>query len=395
MTLQRWAAGAGIALGLALVASCGGGSGGGIGGTGRHDGIMRVALTDAPACGYDAVNITIDRVRVHQNAEAVDSDSGWSEIVLNPARRVDLLSLQNGIVEALGETPLPAGRYSQLRLVLVDNSQAMPLANSVVPTGGAETELHTPSGQQSGIKVQLDTVVPEGQAAEVVLDFDACRSVVEAGHSGRYNLKPVVQAITVLSPAGQGVVGYLDPLVVRPHTVVSAQQGGVVVKATVPDANGKFVLYPVPVGRYDLVVGIEGRATAVMTGVPVDTVDYTYVNSATVPIVPPAAVSGTRIVTGVVMPASATVRALQRFSGGPTVEVAFAPVDPVLGTFSMALPIDPPHQTAYVDAPASIRFTADPTAAGLYSVEAAAAGRVQTRAIDVNAPVPPLSFSLP
>ena len=47
---------------------------------------MHLSLTDAPACGYDAVNITIERVRVHQSASAVDADSGWSEVVLNPAQ---------------------------------------------------------------------------------------------------------------------------------------------------------------------------------------------------------------------------------------------------------------------------------------------------------------------
>ena len=62
-----------LALGLLLlgIASCGGGGsaggGGGIGGTGSPStlGTVRFSLTDAPACGFDAVNVTIDRVRVH------------------------------------------------------------------------------------------------------------------------------------------------------------------------------------------------------------------------------------------------------------------------------------------------------------------------------------------
>lgn len=393
MKLQRMVLSACAALGL-LLAGCGGGSGGGGGGIGGT-GVMRVSLTDAPACGYDEVNVTIDRIRVNQSADAGDNDAGWTEIVMNPAKRVDLLTLQNGIVEALGETPLPAGKYTQLRLVLVENSQAQPLANSVIPTGEAETELHTPSGQQSGLKVNMDVDVAEGQAVDVVLDFDACRSVVKAGNSGRYNLKPVITATPMLTTAGQGVVGYLDPAIALPSTLVSVQQGGVVVKATAPDLAGKFVLYPVPAGNYELVVSAEGRATAVMTGVPVDTVAVTNVSTAVVPIVPSVAAFGTASVAGTVTPATATVRALQSFNGGPTVEVQYAAVDALSGAFSFTLPLDPPESTAYVAAPTSISFSADLTATGLYTIEAASGGVVKTQAIDAKLPVPPMSFTFP
>jgi hypothetical protein len=91
-----------------VLAACGGGGGGGIGGTGSSDmGTLHVVMTDAPACGYDAVNITVDRVRVHQSSSAVDGDTGWSEIVLSPARRIDLLGLTNGVLEDLRQGRLP------------------------------------------------------------------------------------------------------------------------------------------------------------------------------------------------------------------------------------------------------------------------------------------------
>lgn len=386
-------AGTGL-LGLGVLVACGGGDGGGggIGGTGA----MRIGLTDAPACGYDEVNITIEKVRVHQSANAGDNDAGWSELVLNPARRVDLLTLQNGVVESLGELPLTAGSYTQMRLVLAANSNAAPLANSVVPTGEDETALDTPSGQQSGVKIQLhNTTVNEGQVLDVVLDFDACRSVVKAGNSGKYNLKPVVQATTLLTTAGQGVVGYVDPLIALPGTEVSVQQAGLPVKTTSPDLTGRFVLYPVPAGQYDLVVTAPGRVTAVMTGVPVDTVAYTEVSTTGVRIVPPAALLDERVVEGEVSPPEATVRAWQQLTGGPKVEVRYGLVDGQTGEFALSLPVDAPQRTAYVAAPTSITFTADLAAAGLYTAEAAYAGSVKTQAIDVKAAVPPLSFSFP
>ncbi|HSB98369.1 MAG TPA: DUF4382 domain-containing protein, partial [Burkholderiaceae bacterium] len=279
----------------ALLAACGGG-GGGIGGTGAALGTMRVSITDAPPCGYDAVNVTVEKVRVHQSATASDADPGWSEVVLSPARRIDLLSLTNGVLDELGQTQLPAGTYTQLRLVLGSNGPTAPFANSVVPSSTAtEVALDTPSAQQSGLKLNMNVVVPADKVADVVLDFDACKSVVKAGNSGRYNLKPVVSVTTVLSDAGQRIVGWIAPAVAASAPSVSVQASGVPVKATVPDpTTGRFDLYPVPSGTYDLVIGAAGRVTSVMTGVPVVTTAYTYTNSEALPMLPAAAASAPR-----------------------------------------------------------------------------------------------------
>ncbi|MGH7463390.1 MAG: DUF4382 domain-containing protein, partial [Longimicrobiales bacterium] len=89
-----------------ILVACGGGGGG------AADGTLRVALTDAPSCGYDHVFVTVEKVRVHQSSTASDADSGWREILVSPARRIDLLTLTNGVLTELGSTPLPAGNYS-------------------------------------------------------------------------------------------------------------------------------------------------------------------------------------------------------------------------------------------------------------------------------------------
>ena len=373
-----------------LLAACGGGGGdAGTSGTGT----LRASLTDAPSCGYDAVNVTIDRVRVHQSASAGETDSGWSEVVVSPAKRVDLLTLTNGVLEALGQTQLPAGTYTQLRLVLAPNDAANPLANAVTPTGGAETALTTPSGTQTGVKLNADVTVAADKIADVVLDFDACKSVVKRGNSGQYNLKPVVAVTPVLSDAGMRVIGYVDPALALPTTSVSVQLAGVPAKATVPDSTGKFVLYPVPAGNYDLVVSAAGRVTAVMTGVPVTTTAFTTVNSTTLPIAPPAATL--RSVTGSVTPASATVRATQALTGGPTVEVQWGAVDALSGAFAFSLPIEAPLKTSYVANPSALNFVADAGAAAKYTLEATSAGVTKTQAINVSAAVPAVTFTFP
>ena len=405
---RRFGAAAALAAAALLLAACGGGGGiggtgiadggggggtGGTGGTGGALGTLRVSMTDAPSCGYDAVNISVQKVRVHRSAAAGDADAGWSEVALSPARRVDLLTLTNGVLLELGQTALPAGRYSQLRLVLADNDGANPLANSVVPSGGVETALTTPSATQSGLKLDLDLDVAADKVADVVLDFDACKSVVRRGNSGQFNLKPVVAAVSLLSDAGTRVVGYVEPLLASASTHVSLQFGGVPVKATVPDASGRFVLYPVPAGTYDLVGTAAGRGTAVMTAVPVTTTAITTVNSAALPIAPGNA--ATRTVTGTVAPASATLRATQALNGGPTIEVAWAGVDATSGGFSLALPIGAPVKTGYVANPAALNFVADPTAAAKYTLQASSAGATRQQAIDVTAVVAPIAFSFP
>ncbi|HJV94577.1 MAG TPA: DUF4382 domain-containing protein, partial [Albitalea sp.] len=152
MTLQRRLWSGFCAALVAALGACGGGGSS----TSQEMGTLRVAITDAPACGYDAVNVTVQKVRVNQSETASDSDAGWSEIALSPAKRLDLLSLQNGVLAELGQTPLPTGTYRQLRLVLAENDSTTPMANSVVPTGGSEIALKTPSGQQSGLKMNIN-----------------------------------------------------------------------------------------------------------------------------------------------------------------------------------------------------------------------------------------------
>ena len=52
-------------------------------------------------------------------------------------------------------------------------------------------------------------------------------------------------------------------------------------------------------------------------------------------------------------------------------------------------------KTAYVANPATLNFTADSAVAGKYTLQAASAGVTKTQAIDVNAAVPPVTFTFP
>src|SRR5262249_13239321 len=153
-----------------FVAGCGsGGDGGGM--STAQPGTVSVSMTDAPACGFDAVNVTVSKVRGHQSSSADDNTAGWTDITLSPPRKVNLLALDdptnpNRALEFLGVSPLEAGHYTQLRLVLIPNRGGSPPANSVVLSGSppsAEIPLDTPSAVQSGIKLIHQFTVDSGQ----------------------------------------------------------------------------------------------------------------------------------------------------------------------------------------------------------------------------------------
>ena len=79
------------------------------------------------------------------------------------------------------------------------------------------------------------------------------------------------------------------------------------------------------------------------------------------------------------------VRALQKLTGGPTVEVIARPTDAVTGAFSYALPASAPQRGGYVVAPALPAFTADSGVAGKYTLEALVPGKpAQTADIDLS-----------
>lgn len=360
-----------------LLAACGGG--GGDAGTPltSTQGTLRMSLTDAPACGFDHVYVTVQKVRVNTSATAAETDGGWTDITVGPTQRFDLLTLQNGVLAALGQTPLEQGHYTQMRLVLAENGGSTPLANSVVPTGGAEVALKTPSGQQSGLKLNTSIDIAANQMADFVLDFDACKSIVTAGNSGQYLLKPVVSVVPNLL---SGVSGYVDPSVANGSTVISLQQGGVVLKATAPDSAGKFVLAPVVPGTYDFVIKAPARAAMVITGVPVTASTVTVLSSSAAPLAPAAASSGQ--LSGSVMAggvaSTAFIAATQKLAGGATVSIAETSADQATGLYALTLPAAAPWVAPYVAPPANFVFAADASAAALYTLNASLNGVTKT-----------------
>jgi len=372
----------------AFVAGCGGG-GGDATPAATGTGTLGVSLTDAPSCGFDKVNVTVVKVRVHQSSSAADTDAGWTDITLSPARKIDLLSLNNGALFNLGETPLAAGHYTQLRLVLDPNTGAG-LSNSVVPTGGVETALVTPSAVQSGIKLVNQFDVAAGERVDLLLDFDACKSIVKRGN-GTYALKPVIKIIPFVP---NGIKGFIDLALVGSDVMVTAQQGGVIMQSTAPIAQtGEFFLARLAAGNYDVVVTANGRATAVIAAVPVaSATSIVNVSNNVTPITMPVSttqkVSGTALLNPTSSTEVAYVAAKQTFGTAPIVTVKFVAADDsttTLGAYELSLPVGAPMFGTYsatlpIALVAQTDAVATPDVAGRYTVEASATG-YQTKSI--------------
>ncbi len=392
------------AIAAAALAACGGGGGGSVNvpTPGVSNGTLAVSLTDAPSCGFDAVNVTVSKVRVHTSGSASDTDSGWSEVVLSPARKINLLNLNNGVLDSLGQTTLAAGKYTQIRLVLDANGGAG-MANTVIPTGTtAEQSLDTPSGVTSGIKLVGDVDVVAGQRTDLVLDFDACKSVLTKGN-GKYALKPVVKVIPAVS---NGIAGFISPALLASGVAVSAQQNGAIISATVPNATtGEFFLSRLAPGNYDVVISADNRAASVIGAVPVATAtSTTNLSTSAVPITLATSTMGSFGGTVTMTPASATeaayVAAKQSFAAGPTVTVRYKGADLASGAYTVTqLPLAAPQYAAY-SATLPLVFAPAPTVlpgVGMYKVEASATGYAtkSVASVDVNvAPAPAVNFAL-
>ncbi len=362
------------AVAVATLVACGGG------GSSASTGTLQLAMTDSPGCGYDQVNVTVTKIRLHQSATATDSDSGWQEIAVASPTKINLLSLTNGVLQELGSLPMPAGRYEQVRLVL----SSAPLANSLVLTGSTnEIALSTPSGQQSGYKLQAHFDVTGNQVADMVLDFDACKSIVRAGNSGTYNLKPVVAVTERLTTQ---IEGYVDPAI-APNVVVSTRDPIGQLRATVPDSTGKFVIAYLPANtNYTVVLSGTNPSTmplttAAITGVPVSTtIGSTQLNTSSTRITLPA--STTAQVTGTVTNASsaplldASVNAQQILSTSQALDVAWGNVDPTTTTaqYSLTLPLAAPLKASYVSNGGPLSFSPDNVTPGLYMLYGSASG---------------------
>ncbi|HEX9023497.1 MAG TPA: DUF4382 domain-containing protein [Geobacteraceae bacterium] len=194
-------------VGLGQMQGCGGGGGTNVP-VNPNVGALQVGITDSPAFpNFSSVHLTIDKVVVVPAGKEglSDNDPGLPVIAVFPGGMgVDILNL-HFLPQILGTTTIPAGTYSQVRLILAPNSPT--LSNYVVLSGDpAKLPLTTPSAQQTGVKIVGNFTVTAGALNTIVLDFNPNEAIVIAGKSGNINFKPtgirIIQVFNSLTNAG-------------------------------------------------------------------------------------------------------------------------------------------------------------------------------------------------
>ena len=224
---------------------------------------VQIKLVDFPG-DYLGVNVNIVDIQYNNSEDA----GGWKsfESFGGPVD-VDLTKLVGGNSLLLTDQIMPAGMMKQIRLILGDG-------NTVVVEGPDEStestfDLDTPSAQQSGLKLNLDTVLEPGFSYTFILDWDVQKSIVKTG-SGKYILKPVIRV------GAEARTGKIEGTVTEEETVndivtaiklegvlvnlykSDANEGDEPFATTLTDADGYFIFEGLPTIDYKIVIEQEG-----------------------------------------------------------------------------------------------------------------------------------------
>lgn len=191
---------------------------------------VTIKLTDAPGA-FSAVMLNVKEV-------VIVTDQGQQTLAVNSGL-VNILRYRNGRDTVIAGGDIPAGKIQQIRLVLHDNG------NRVI-VNGVSQDLTTPSGQTSGVKLNLQETLTPGVAYTIKLDFDVAKSIVLTGN-GKYILKPVIRAI---ADATSGVLaGTISPASAMPNVYAIT---GTDTVGTMADADGKFYFQGLAAGTYQV-----------------------------------------------------------------------------------------------------------------------------------------------
>lgn len=194
---------------------------------------MHVYLADDPGL-YDKLYIDIQDVQIKLTND--DSDNtGWQSIQLVKKGIYNLLDFKNGADTILGSLSVPAGPVSQMRLILGTN-------NSVV-VNGINYPLQTPSAQQSGLKLLINTTLSAGIDYHFTMDFDAARSIIQTGN-GKFILKPTIRIFTEATTGA--IQGIVSPASAKAWVYAITNVNDTIASVAADTLSGGFLLKGIP-----------------------------------------------------------------------------------------------------------------------------------------------------
>jgi len=209
----------------------------------KKDGTSRLSvyLTDAPA-DYDAVHIEVVGLQIKASSD--QGESGWQSLPMSSIPAVyNLLDFTNGMDTLLSTIELPAGKVSQLRLILGTN-------NTITVNGTTDPlPLDIPSGEQSGLKFNIHADLVAGIEYKLWIDFDAAHSIVIDG-TGGYKLKPVLRTFTEATSGA--IKGVVSPIAA--NAIIQATNGTDILGAIPDPVTGEFLIRGVSAGTWTVTI---------------------------------------------------------------------------------------------------------------------------------------------
>ncbi|SHI38741.1 Carboxypeptidase regulatory-like domain-containing protein [Algibacter luteus] len=206
---------------------------------------IQLKLVDEPG-DYEQVNIEIIDIQYRSSEE----DESWQSFTPESGYplNVDITELIAGNSLLLTDEVVPVGLLKQVRLVLSDNNTLkIEGEDDLIP-------LDTPSAQQSGLKLNLDKELEAGFVYSFILDWNVQKSIVKAGNSGKYILKPVIKVNAEVNSGS--ISGKVVEIIEDIETPIANQlievytTEGDLVKDTLTNENGDFVIQGLEAGGY-------------------------------------------------------------------------------------------------------------------------------------------------
>lgn len=148
------------------------------------------------ASDVDTALVTIDEVSIVPSEDTSEGDSTEVGVtVLSDSNfTLDLKRLQAGIDTALADIEIPAGSYSQVRLVTAEKAQV-----SFTDTDGTE-DVMIASGQETGLKVNFPdsefTIENADDRVELTVNWNVEESL-KGAPQGNYVITPAINDVTV------------------------------------------------------------------------------------------------------------------------------------------------------------------------------------------------------
>lgn len=200
------------------------------------NGSMDIKMTDAPA-NYDALLLAVSKAEVYHEG------NGWVQLAAN-GEAFNVLELNNGESKKIAHsTSLDAGVYTKIRLE-IKNEVYLTTMGSVGLFGTQSSGTFALNWQGSNtIEIEIDEQIAAGGHAEVLLDFDAAKSIIQ--DAGQYYIKPVIRYVKNYDT---GIDGQIEGSV---QGMVLVNNGEMEASATF-SSNGAFKLAGLKSGAYQV-----------------------------------------------------------------------------------------------------------------------------------------------